>query len=440
MKKQTAVKILSFSLAALLASIVFLCITIKENRRFRLEIENSYSRSLEELGAGINNISLTLRKAQYVSTPKQVGSMAAKLLTEAELAKNALSQLPHSGELTSINKFLSQVGNYAMSVSKNLISTGQVTQTERENITLLYDTAEKVAKIVSDSQIVYNNPDYWAKELENEIDMAVDEENLSSALGSIEDEFTDYPTLIYDGPYSDHILEKEPEMLKNAETVSENEAKKTAAKFSECGTENLTIDGMVFGNMPAYRFAAEGLNVTVSKAGGYCIYMRKERVVSDILLSYEQAVEKAKRYLSRMGLSSLKESYYFSAEGICIVNFAYIDGETICYTDLIKVGVAMDNGEIMFYEASGYISNHKERTYATPKYTADEAKELISDSLTLQKTAIALIPTDSGEERCYEFSCVTSEGQEILIYINTLTLDEQEVLILLKDDGGTLVK
>jgi len=440
MKRRTAIRILSFSIAAIAISIGFLCITLSQNHRFRLEIENSYSKSLEEFGVGINNISLALKKAQYISTPKQVGRMAARLLTEAELTKNALSQLPFSGELTSVNKFLSQVGNYAMSVSGNLISTGKVTETDKNNITALSDTAEKLAEIVAETQITYNNLNYWAKELNGEIDEAVDEDSLSSALSLVEDELDDYPTLIYDGPYSDHLLEKEPKMLKNAKNVTENSAKERAAAIVECEEDYLKPDGVVFGNMPAFRFAGEGVTVTVSKAGGYGIYMRKERNTGEAVLSYEQAVSKAKRYLARIGMDGFKETYYFTDEGVCVVNFAYIDGSTVCYTDLIKVGVAMDNGEIMLYEASGYLANHTDRAFETPKHTAKQAKRLLSDKLTLQGTAIALIPVASGEVRCYEFSCKAADGKEVLVYINVNTLAEEEVLILLRSDGGTLVK
>jgi len=54
---------------------------------------------------------------------------------------------------------------------------------------------------------------------------------------------------------------------------------------------------------------------------------------------------------------------------------------------------------------------------------------------------LALVPTDSVEEkRCYEFSCIAADGQEILVYINTATLAEEEILILCKSDGGILVK
>lgn len=441
MRKRTVVRIISFSLAVALAATG---ITIKIHLKaedFFLEIERGYSRSLDDFSTGINNISVTLQKAQYVTTPAQLSSMAARLLSEAEISKSALAQLPAGDNLTAVNKFLSQVGNCAVAVSKNLILNGDSTKTDRQNIASLSTAASKIANIVNDTQITYNNAEYWAKELEGKIEDAVDEDSLSSALGELEGELTDYPTLVYDGPYSDHIFEKEPEMLKNEKEVSKAEASEVAARIADLDINSLQSDGSVKGNMPAYRFAGEGITASVSIKGGFPIYMRKERVINESLLSYEQALEKAKRYLKRIELSGFTETYYSINEGICIINMAYLDGETICYTDLIKIGVAMDNGEIMLFEGSGYISNHKSRAFETAVYTLKEAQKVVSKELTVTQTALALIPTNSvGEVRCYEFTCTAKNGEEILVYINTQTKAEEDVLILLKSDGGILTK
>ena len=68
--------------------------------------------------------------------------------------------------------------------------------------------------------------------------------------------------------------------------------------------------------------------------------MRKERIVNESNLNYEEALEKAKRYMESLGLYSFSETYYSINEGICLINMAYVHKNTICYTDLIKVGVA----------------------------------------------------------------------------------------------------
>lgn len=441
MKKIIVIRIFSFSLAALMASVGFLIMTMRENRRFEIEIENTYSKSLEELGVGFNNISLALKKAQLVNSPKQISELAARLLTEAQLSKNALSQLPGNGEIPTVNKFLSQVGNFAMAVSGSLLSGKEISEDNQKSLTMLSDTADKMTAIINDAQISFNNSNYWAKELEKKIDTAVDDESLSEALKGIEEELTDYPTLIYDGPYSDHIMEKEPEMIKDAKEVTESKAMEMASTICETKIDTLKSNGRIFGSIPCYRFKGDNLTVSISIKGGYPLYMRKERTTDNSILSYEQAVEKAKRYLERIGFSGFRETYYFTSDGVCVVNFAFIDGETICYTDLVKVGVAMDNGEIMLFEGSGYISNHKNRTFTTPAHSVEKAREKLNKSLKVKGTALALIPTDSaGEVRCYEFTCTAKENEEILVYLNTSTLEEEDILILLKTDGGTLVK
>ncbi len=441
MKIRNAVRLASFLSALLVVALGFIIKSEQKNNKYKLAIENSYSKSLDDFNTAINNISNTLNKVRFVNSQKQISQMSAKLLTEAELSKSALAQLPQANELATLNRFLSQVGNYAMSVSKSLISGDNLNADHITAIEKLSDTANKICEAVSGTQITFNNLDYWATELENKIEDFANQDTLATALGEIDQELSDMPTLIYDGPYSDHILEKEPEMIKNAQEVTAEEALKVAALVAKCEESDLVADGYVEGSIPSYRFSNDTTTVTVSKNGGYPVNMRKQTETGNTSLSYSQAREKAKRYLSYINMNGFLETYYFSSEGVCTVNFAFLDGETVCYTDLVKVGVAMDSGEIVFFEASGYLSNHKARAFSSPAHSIEEAEKLISNNLTVKSTSLALIPTTGGNEvRCYEFACVSNDDQEVLIYINTSTLEEEDILILLKTDGGTLVK
>lgn len=440
MKTKNAVRIISLCLAMVMVSIGFLIKTINENKRYSLELQNSYSRNFEDFNAAVNNISLLLSKLQYASTAKQLSSLAATLLAEAEISKTALSQMPQNGELTVLNRFFSQVGNYAVAVAKSLSDTGELPENSAENIGFLADTAKKIADTVNASGANYNNSNYWVDLLEQELSEAGDSLSLADSLDKLEESLADFPTLIYDGPYSDHILEKEPALIKNAAAVSEKEAQSMAAVFCETEAEQLELSGNTEGHIPSYSFIGDGMSATVSRAGGYTVYMRKERSVNTNILSIDQAREKAKRYLGRTGMSGFKETYYYLSEGILVINFAFVDGETVCYTDLIKVGVAMDNGEIVLYEAAGFISNHHDRAFATAAYSVGDAAQVLNSALNVTGSGLALIPTSSDEVRCYEFTCTAADGQEILVYINASTLEEEEILILLKSDGGTLVK
>lgn len=441
MRRRAAVRIISFALALAVIPAGFLIKEKKKLQRYKTELQNSYSRNLDEFAAGINNISIILNKARFATSAKSLSEMSARLLSEAEIAKTALSQLPSGEELTVLNRFLSQVGNYAATLSGALISGKVPDITARENIELLSKTAVTIAEKVRDTRITYNNSEYWAGQLDAELDRSVDSNALSQQFGDLEGELADFPTLIYDGPYSDHILQKQAELLKEAEPISEKEGLSIAEQWTDSEEGSLSADGLIEGHIPCYRFAGEGVNVAVSRQGGYIYYIRKERQVTNGHLSHEQAIEKAKRYLSRRGMNGFVPTYYYENEGICVINFAFLDGETICYTDLVKVGVATDNGEIMLFEGGGYISNHKQRAFLSTDHTKEEAAAKLSPSLTLNGIALALIPTDSADEvRCFELSAAAADGQEVLVYLNAVTLEEEDILILLKSDGGVLVK
>lgn len=441
MKKFTAIRVVSFLSAIILVAVGFV---IKEKvrvKKYHLQIQNTYSRSFDEFAASVNNINLLLQKAKYTNDKNQITSIAVKLLNEANLSKSALSQLPSGAELTVLNKFLSQVGNYAVAVSKITLNGEDFPKDYRKNIEALNTASNKIREIVTNSAINFNNSDYWAKEIEQKINESVDTATLNQSFSDLEQDLADYPTLVYDGPYSDHISEKEPQMLKNAKKVSKSEALEVAAKTALCKEKELNYYGAEQGKIPTYHFNNEKLHITVSQTGGFPIYMRKTRQVEKNVLNSEKALEIAKKYLETQGYINFIESYYFTDEGICVINFVYLDGSTKCYTDQIKIGVAMDNGEIMLYEAASYITNHTERAFESVTLTKEEASEKVSKNLTIKETSIALIPTEYGREvRCYEFLCTAETNEEILVYINVLTGEEEEILILLKSDGGTLVK
>ena len=404
-------------------------------------LENQYSNSFEQLNSSLNNITSALEKIVYATSAKKISSLSVEIFSEAELAKEALSNLP-TGEsgLSTVYKFLSQVGNYAISVSKNITSENTVTDAQRGELKILYDTAKTVTSAVNDAGIDFNTPDGWAQSVEEKLNGAVSEESLASSLTQLEENMTDYPTLIYDGPYSDHILESQPLMIINADECSKEDALLKAQSVLGDNFE-IKFEDMQGGKIECYRFGNDSVSVAVSRYGGYAVYMRKNRTVGENLLSYEQALSRAKKFLEQMQITSMIDTYYYTDAGVCVINFAYLDGQTVCYTDLIKVGVAMDTGEIMLLETSGYLTNHTDRAFKVPEHTVDEAAEKISSDLEIEKTSMTLIPTDSGGEvRCYEFLCLSEENEEILVYINVQDLTEEQIYILIKTDGGSLVK
>lgn len=439
LKKRTAIRILSFACAAVLAVAGFAIRECVDKNYYIMLSRHAYSRNLEELSASLNNINTTVEKVLYSSSPSELGGFAAELWKESGIAKSSLSQLPcGEDELTIINRFLSQVGDYSLFLAKKMIVGDKITAEERENVRLLSQTATGIAGSVSNSLALYTDG-YWTDELIS----ARDKEYISSfgqSMSEIEDTLTDYPTLIYDGPYSDHILTSVPKMTESAPEVDRHSARNIAAEFLSVSAEALKNGDDVKGNMPCYSFVTEDSETDITVNGGYIAEYRKYRTVGNATVSYEQAVEKAKKYLAVYG-GKFTETYYFADEGMCTVNFAVTESDRVYYTDLIKIGIALDNGELMMIEADGWLANHHEREIKTPSRTEAEARATLSESLKPERTRLTVIPTSGKNEKlCYEFLCKGISEHEVLVYVNAETLREEDMLIVLKTDGGTLVK
>ncbi len=437
--KRKVIRILSFLVALLIIAAIIIINSCAELKFYKTQVLYTRMRAAEELEMCLNNININLEKAAYITTSKQMNSIATEIYTEAKIAKQAFLQLP-AGEQTyeNFNKFLSQVGNYSIYLAKKIITGGEIENDEREKIQILGKISANIAKGIEQIEIGGNDAEIRINEL---LTNTVNNEDFSVDFVALEEGLTDYPALIYDGPYSDNILNGKAELIENGRTISESDAKTIGAKMLGISADLLTLEAASSGKIPTYDFVYGAGAVSVSQKGGYIVYFRKYTQLDDRNITPSAAVTKAQKFINKSNSENFIPTYNFTDNGVCVVNFAAKNGNTICYTDLVKVGVDLSNGEIVFYEGRGYLINHKNRTIKTPENTVESAKGVLSPSLTLKSYALALIPTDWGEEiLCYEFACAGKENEDILVYINTETLEEESVFLLLNTNEGTLVK
>ena len=119
----------------------------------------------------------------------------------------------------------------------------------------------------------------------------------------------------------------------------------------------------------------------------------------------------------------------------------YTEGDITYYPDLIKVTVALDSGKIIGIDARGYLTNHHKRENLVIELTQEQAMQSISPNLSVMSSKLCVIPSSGKNEFfCYEFHCVDKNGQEYLIYIDTQTGQEDNILLLLYSDNGALTK
>lgn len=419
-----------------------------KQREYRQASENSYNMAFYELVDYVQNVETYLAKSLISSTSEHGAETLTNLWREANLAQSYLARLPiESQELEDTEKFLNQVSDYSYSLSRKNIYNEDLTEEDLKNLKELHSYSVELENTLNQLSDDLNSGRFSWGELTKKgtIAFAQQVDNISKeSFSNLEENFHEYSGLIYDGAFSEHLTNNEKKGL-TGDDIDEEKAKQIAEEFigknniketSNLGfSENATI--------PVYDFSItnhndETINISIAKQGGHVVSMNANRAVNSEIISQEEADSKGKEFLESKGFKNMKETYYLKQEGIVTINYAATQNDVVMYPDLIKVKVALDNGEILGIETTGYLNNHTQRDLSKIKITKEEAKSSLNKDLQIESEGLAVIPTEwQSEILCYEFKGKV-EDREFLVYINAENGREEDILIITNTPNGTL--
>ncbi len=440
------VRLFSYSLTAIAVLLATTVLFFVSSQDYKRQVELSRQRALSELSESVDAIVIVLQKGQYSASAQTMSKISASLNAEARCAKAALSEIESSEIYTAdIYKFLSQIGDYTDSVTTRLSSGEKTADKDSENMAALLSYARELSSSLGSIRASYYDGSLTFEKSKSNLSLYEDKEEtalFSDSMVSAEQGFQDYPTLVYDGPFSDHMGNREPKAVKGLSEVTRTEAKAYAAKVLGVSQGKLREESDECGKLYLYCFSTDSKTVGITKKGCRLCYIVNSEYEGESTISQSSAVERGEKYLRELGYGGMVSSYYTTYDGICTVNYAYEKSGAVCYPDLIKVGVSLETGEIVSFDARTYLTNHADRTLKKPsEEQLGKAKEKLSSNLTVLGAKTAVIPTQSGGEYlCFEFHCKDAQNQEVLVYIDCETLEERDILIMLYTDGGVLTE
>ncbi len=444
-KRSIHIWLYTILIAGLIAAVIWGFTATKSADALEISNENQYNRAFHELVGYVDDIDVLLSKTQLTKSPAQLAKLSSDIFRQSAEAKSCLGQLPTSEvQLDNTSKFLSQVGDYTYVLSQSMINGEEISQQEYEDLASLAEYAANLRDTLSGiEEQIYSGEirisDIRSKQRGNVADAAGN--NILEDLEDVEKSFEDYPSLIYDGPFSEHIVNREPEMLKNASDLSQEQALEKAEAL--INSKDLVFESLSENTaIPSYTFVHDDdnnqISISVTKKGGYILSYLNNRNTDGEQLDIQTATQKAAQFLQKNGFYSMQDSYYEKSGGIATINFAYTQDNVTCYSDLVKVRVALDNGEILGLETKGYLMNHTERELSAPSLTMEEAQTKISTNLDVKATRLALVPKDSMREvLCYEFTGAFND-RNFIIYVNANNGREEEIFLLIESDEGVL--
>ena len=427
---------------------VLITVLVRKEQDSKQASENSYNMAFYSLVDYVENVETYLAKSLISSTPEHGAETLTNVWREANLAQSYLARLPiESQELENTEKFLNQVSDYSYSLSRKNIYNESLSDEDLKNLKDLHNYSVELENTLNQLSEDINSGRIKWNELSNKGTVAFAQQvstQTNDSFSNLEENFHEYSGLIYDGAFSEHITSSEKKGL-TGNDIDEETAKQKVSEF--VGQENIKeIKSLGFSEnatIPEYNFSVKtnlenDITISVSKKGGHIIYMNSNRTVNSEIISQEEANEKGKEFLNNKGLNNMKETYYLKQDGIVTINYAYTQNDVVVYSDLVKVKVALDNGEVLGIETTGYLNNHTQRDTSKVKISKEEAKKTLNKDLEISSEGLAIIPTEYNTEiLCYEFKGKVDD-REFLVYINAENGREEDILIITNTPNGTL--
>ena len=429
-----------FSVVFASATLIFMCLFLSywaTSKNYRNQLENNYMKSFYEMVDGIDSLEVDTSKLVATTSLKTQRELLGGMYNTCGVLVNNINLLPiNYNNLTEINKFINTAGGYYYSLLLKNYSGNALTNSDYTQINTIHNRIK---------EIQYDLNSYIGK-LESSYSIVDDisfganlNSNFSAGLINTESSYTDVPALIYDGPFSDSVLNREINGLGNIEYTIDNIESKLHSVFTGFSIYYL---GETNGKFQTYNFDVKGdidLYVSVTKLGGLILNITSFGCGGNKTLDDGDGVVLAQSFASDIGIDNMYMVWRQRVGNIMYVNLAPIINHVIYYPDLIKVKVDLSLGLVVGWEATNYATNHVDRSFSASISFA-EAERSISSQLTIIERNFAIIPDKYvGELSTYEFIC-TWHDYTYYIYIDSNTGEEANIMRVINTSSGNLLE
>lgn len=410
----------------------------QEKNAILIRVEGNYQRAFHDLTYHLDQLHDEIGSTLAMNTKNQLSPSLAEVWRITSMAQNDLGQLPLAlMPFSKTEEYLYKIGQFSYRNAIRDLDNEPLTEEEYRTLEVLYEQSGEIQREMRQVQSMVLEEDLrW---MDVELELANEEEPLNNAIVNgfhiVDEKVSGFSEVEWGADLPQ--LQQNDEVMKerlNGKEVSKAEAKEIALKFVQL--ENAEIEVEETGEGIAYESYSLKINdpdhevdiyMDISKKGGHPIWLLQDRQVGDINISLNEASENAKQLLERNDINDMQlvDSKQYNSVGV--FNFAYLKDNVRVYPDSIVIEVSLEDGEIIGYEASGYLANHRERDVEEPKISLDEAKEHLNPSLEVMEHHVAMILNDLGEEvLTYEFFGVI-KNDTYRIFINAHTGEEEKV-------------
>lgn len=422
----------------------------QENKHLQVLLNNKYQMAFHNMSANVQGLENVLAKSLTASGHGEDAAIFSEIWLRADAAQGDLAQLPvSSAETERTSKFLSQAGDYAYTISRDIMDKEELNDQHWNTLNRLYN---QVSRLNSDLNTMNKNMmdgKVTMTELKTETKKNIAQAGTAATgFDSVNRNMQNYPTLIYDGPFSDHLAKRQAEGL-TGKNINSEQARTIAQKFVDHKNQDYIarVVGKNKGRIEAYTVEVVPRNAKsdlprytadVSTRGGEVIWCLANKQPNKANLNIDQAREKAQQFLASRGFKDMQQTYHSTQGNAATIQFVAKQNDIMIYPEQVKCTVALDDGRIIGYEASQYWMANKNRDIPKPKISKQQAESKLNQHMQVKSSRLAVIPLANYEEKlCWEFTGNVNKDT-FLVYINAETGKKEKVLRLIETPNGQL--
>lgn len=400
-------------------------------------LEAVYQKSFYDLIDNVNNAEIKLSKVIASNTQSYQKKLLAQVAENADAAQSSFSALPVTqSSLNDSVQLLNQISGYTKTLNEKLSSGQSLTLQEIETLDKLHSVLAQIkAQLNTISAKMQNGYNI----LDNSLNLGTDN-NFTLNLSQIKSIDVQYPTMIYDGPFSDSVVNANVKGL-SGQKVGKKEVRKNIEKLFK-NIVSLDFEQDTLGRFETYNYRLKTsdntmLYVQATQIGGHVLTVsgasgNDGEVTVDMPTAATLAIDFAKQN----GISNPYIVWTDQIDSQGYFNIAPTQNGIILYPDLVKVKVDLNSGTIIGYDATTYFTNHVQRDLQQATYPMDKARSSIPQEFVIKSERTVLAPLDYNREvLCYEFAC-QKEDDEYYFYLNAENGDTENILRVIKTDQG----
>lgn len=406
---------------------------------YKENLESVYKNNFYSLLDNVNNLDNKLSKIiNSTSSNFQRKTLleASKNASEAEIAVASLPLNP--ADIQETVRMVNQISGYASTLSEKLVD-GSLTENDYRKLQEVKATIDELRGNLNEFARKLNS---GYSIIDGSVSRDYETNDFALSLSTHKDNDVNYPSMIYDGPFSDSVVYSEVKGLKG-DKITKGEASVSLQKYFK-NASSVEYESETNGRFDTYNFRVynsenEILFVQVSQIGGYILTISGAGENGQSNVSFDEAKQIAINFARDNGIENPGIVWSDKIDNDVYFNITPTQNGIILYPDLVKVKINLVSGTVVGYDSTSYFTNHTARSLAKGNVSYSQVSGRIPSTFDLVESRIVLTPLDYNRE----VVCIEIEAHEdddtYYFYFNSQSGELENVLKVIKTDNGNLL-